>query len=62
MGHASSIALGIAMAKPSRNVFCLDGDGALLMHMGAMSTIGTTNCENIKHILLNNSAHDSVGG
>eukprot|EP01015_Nassula_variabilis_P010641 TRINITY_DN1858_c0_g1_i6.p1 TRINITY_DN1858_c0_g1~~TRINITY_DN1858_c0_g1_i6.p1 ORF type:complete len:344 (-),score=67.92 TRINITY_DN1858_c0_g1_i6:62-1093(-) len=53
MGHASSIALGIALAKPSRNVFCLDGDGALLMHMGALTTVGTSNCSNIKHIVLN---------
>lgn len=62
MGHASAIALGTAMSKPSRQVWCLDGDGALLMHMGTMATIGQTNCSNFKHVLFNNGAHDSVGG
>ena len=61
MGHASSIALGIAQAKPSRQVFCLDGDGAILMHMGSLPMIGSSKCDNYKHILLNNGAHDSVG-
>jgi phosphonopyruvate decarboxylase len=62
MGHASLIAMGIAMRKKSRQVFCLDGDGAALMHMGALATIGTHKLENFKHIILNNGAHDSVGG
>lgn len=62
MGHASSIALGIALAKPSRTVYCLDGDGALIMHMGAVTQIGARNIENLRHIVLNNGAHDSVGG
>lgn len=62
MGHASSIALGIAMSKPSRQVVCLDGDGALLMHMGTMATIGQSSPKNLKHIVINNGAHDSVGG
>jgi phosphonopyruvate decarboxylase len=63
MGHASVIALGIAIAKPTRQVFCLDGDGAMLMHMGSMATIGrTVPCSNFKHILVNNGSHDSVGG
>lgn len=62
MGHASQIALGIALARPGRQVFCLDGDGALIMHMGAMATIGTRGPANFKHIVINNGAHDSVGG
>ncbi|KAK6973501.1 phosphonopyruvate decarboxylase-like isoform X1 [Biomphalaria glabrata] len=62
MGHASAIALGIALQKPSRQVFCLDGDGALLMHMGTMATIGQQGPENFKHVVFNNGAHDSVGG
>lgn len=62
MGHASQIALGVALNQPERPVICLDGDGALLMHMGAMAIIGQTQCENFTHIVLNNHAHDSVGG
>ncbi|KAK3743658.1 hypothetical protein RRG08_030780 [Elysia crispata] len=62
MGHASSIALGIALQKPNKQVFCLDGDGAVLMHMGAMATIGQQGPSNFKHIIFNNGAHDSVGG
>ena len=62
MGHASSIALGVAIAKPERQVFCLDGDGSALMHLGAMAIIGSRQVEGFKHIILNNMAHDSVGG
>lgn len=62
MGHASSIALGIARAKPSRIVYCIDGDGALIMHMGALAVIGAQAPENFKHIVINNGVHDSVGG
>ena len=62
MGHASQIALGIALQKPERSVYCLDGDGALLMHMGALALNGTLKPRNFKHIILNNGAHDSVGG
>ncbi|XP_065197947.1 phosphonopyruvate decarboxylase-like [Sycon ciliatum] len=62
MGHASSIAMGIAMGKPNRQIYCLDGDGACLMHMGTMGVAGTTGLENFRHILVNNGAHDSVGG
>jgi phosphonopyruvate decarboxylase len=62
MGHASSIALSIALQKPELQVSCLDGDGAALMHMGALAAIGTLNLRNFCHIILNNSAHDSVGG
>jgi len=61
MGHASSIALGIAREKENRNVFCLDGDGAMLMHMGALSGNGTSDAKNFKHVLFNNGVHESVG-
>ena len=62
MGHASSIALGIALQRPDRRVWCVDGDGALLMHMGAMAVIGRHHPENFVHIVLNNEAHETVGG
>lgn len=62
MGHSSSIALGIAIGKPNRNIYCLDGDGAFIMHMGALSNIGNLALSNYKHILFNNGAHESVGG
>lgn len=62
MGHASSIALGVALHRPEERVWCLDGDGALLMHMGAMAAIGQGRPRNLIHIVLNNAAHESVGG
>ncbi len=62
MGHVSSIALGISLRIPNRQVYCLDGDGSLIMHMGVLSTIGKYSNDNFKHILLNNYSHDSVGG
>ena len=62
MGHASSIALGIAVQKPDRRVWCIDGDGAALMHMGAMAVIGASRPANMIHILINNGAHETVGG
>ncbi len=62
MGHASLIALGAALELPARPVYCLDGDGAVLMHMGALATIAQTHPKNFKHVVLNNGAHDSVGG
>lgn len=62
MGHASSIAMAIAGSQPTRQVFCLDGDGAALMHLGSMAVIGTQAPVNFKHIIINNGAHDSVGG
>lgn len=62
MGHSSSIALGIALAKPERKVFCFDGDGAFLMHMGAISNVGHLAPNNYIHIVFNNGAHESVGG
>ena len=62
MGHASAIALGIALHRSQRRVIVLDGDGAALMHTGAMATIGAAAPPNLTHILLNNEAHESVGG
>ena len=78
MGHCSSIAAGIALAKPDRNVVCIDGDGAAIMHLGSLAVNGGLGLiprpsseggsnnhrlnENLKHIVINNGAHDSVGG
>lgn len=62
MGHVSQIALGLAMQKPGRDVYCLDGDGSFIMHMGASATVGWVAQSNLKHIVLNNLAHESVGG
>lgn len=62
MGHASSIATGIALAKKNRPVVCLDGDAAAIMHLGALTTAGVLKPKNLLHILLNNGAHESVGG
>ena len=62
MGHSSSIALGIALQKPIQQVYCFDGDGAVIMHMGTFSSIGQLQPKNFKHIVFNNYAHDSVGG
>ena len=62
MGHASQIALGIARAQPRRPVVCLDGDGASIMQMGNMAIVGQSGCKNLTHVVLNNAAHDSVGG
>ena len=62
MGHASQIAMGIALAQPDRQVFCLDGDGAMLMHMGSAAIVGAAGVANFKHVILNNGVHDSVGG
>lgn len=62
MGHSSSIALGIALEKPDRRVWCLDGDGAFIMHMGALTGIGALKPQNLVHVVFNNGAHESVGG
>lgn len=62
MGHSSSIALGVAINKPDRKVWCIDGDGAAIMHMGAMAVIGAHSPDNLVHIVINNEAHESVGG
>ncbi len=62
MGHASQIALGIALAQPQRRVWCFDGDGAAIMHMGSMAIVADKNPGNYIHVVFNNGAHDSVGG
>lgn len=62
MGHASQIALGIALAQPKRRVWCFDGDGATIMHMGSMAIIANKSPKNYIHVVFNNGAHDSVGG
>lgn len=62
MGHASMIALGIALDKPDRRVWCLDGDGAALMHLGAMAVLGRKKPANLLHVVINNAAHETVGG
>lgn len=62
MGHSSSIALGVAISKPDKKVWCIDGDGAVLMHMGAMAVIGANRPKNMVHVVINNTAHETVGG
>lgn len=62
MGHSSSIALGAAINKPETKFWCIDGDGALLMHMGSMAVMGSFKPKNIVHIVINNGAHETVGG
>jgi len=62
MGHTSQIALGIALAKPEKRVICLDGDGSLIMHMGSAAIVGGESPKNLRYILINNGAHESVGG
>jgi phosphonopyruvate decarboxylase len=62
MGHASQIALGIALAKQDRRVWCFDGDGASIMHMGSMAIVANKSPKNYIHVVFNNGAHDSVGG
>ena len=62
MGHTSSIALGVAINKPDEKVWCIDGDGSLLMHMGAMAVVGNFNPKNLVHVVINNEAHETVGG
>lgn len=62
MGHTSSIALGIALNEPDTKIWCIDGDGSALMHMGAMAIIGSTAPANMIHVIINNEAHETVGG
>lgn len=62
MGHASQIALGIALQQKKRKVYCFDGDGSSLMHMGSMAITASMDCKNYIHIVFNNGSHDSVGG
>jgi phosphonopyruvate decarboxylase len=62
MGHASQIALGLCKAQPERSIYCFDGDGAALMHMGSLAIIGQSTADKLIHIVFNNGVHDSVGG
>ncbi len=62
MGHASQIALGIALEKKERTIVCFDGDGSVLMHTGSLAIVGSMSPNNFLHIVFNNGAHDSVGG
>lgn len=62
MGHCSSIALGIAFQMPEKKIWIIDGDGSVLMHMGSMAVMGASAPKNIVHIVINNGAHESVGG
>ena len=62
MGHSSSIALGVAINKPDQRIWCVDGDGAVLMHMGAMAVLGANKPKNLIHVVINNGAHETVGG
>lgn len=62
MGHASQIALGIALSQPDRRVWCFDGDGATIMHMGSLAIVASKAPCNYIHVVFNNGAHDSVGG
>ena len=61
MGHCSQIALGLALAQPDRRTICLDGDGSVIMHMGALAIIGARGPANLHHVVINNGVHDSVG-
>lgn len=62
MGHSSSIALGVAINKPDTKIWCVDGDGAVLMHMGSMAVLGANAPKNMVHVVINNGAHETVGG
>ena len=62
MGHSSSIAMGIASQKKDKRIWCVDGDGAVLMHMGSLAVIGNYKPRNLIHIVINNGAHETVGG
>lgn len=62
MGHSSSIALGVAINKPETRIWCVDGDGAVLMHMGSMAVLGANAPKNMVHVVINNGAHETVGG
>ncbi len=62
MGHSSSIALGVALNKEDQKIWCIDGDGAVLMHMGSMAVIGSNKPKNLVHVVINNGAHETVGG
>ena len=62
MGHASSAALGLALSRPALRFWCIDGDGAVLMHMGSLAVTAQYHPENLIHVVVNNGSHESVGG
>jgi len=62
MGHSLAIAHGISRAKPQNRIWCLDGDGAMLMHMGSLAVVGVHKPKNLVHVVINNGAHETVGG
>ena len=62
MGHSSSIALGVAIQKPETRIWCIDGDGSVLMHMGSMAVLGSNRPKNLIHVVINNGSHETVGG
>ena len=62
MGHSLMIAYGIALNKPEKRVYCLDGDGAVIMHMGSLAVAGAHGVKNLVHVVINNGAHETVGG
>jgi phosphonopyruvate decarboxylase len=62
MGCVTPLALGLALARPDLKVISLDGDGAALMRLGALATVGAMAPRNLWHLLLDNSAHESTGG
>ena len=62
MGHSSSIALALALQKPEQKIWCIDGDGAVLMHMGSLALVGANAPKNLVHVVINNGAHETVGG
>lgn len=62
MGHTSSIALGVALNTPQKKVWCIDGDGSAIMHLGALAVLAKHNPENLVYILINNESHETVGG
>jgi len=62
MGHTASIAMELARSQPARAVVCVDGDGSVIMHMGALAIIGNSAVPNLLHIVINNGSHESVGG
>ena len=62
MGHSIAIAHGIALAKPERRILCLDGDGAAIMHLGSLAVVGVNHPSNLVHVVINNGAHETVGG
>lgn len=62
MGLASSIGLGIALKNPKKKIYVFDGDGNILMNLGSLVTIGSTQPKNLVHFVFDNRAHESTGG